>query len=129
MMALCAVAMSFSSCEGGRKADPIKQPIAGHIYQCTDTLGGYLKVTFHMNYQCTQEVRVNRDSQVAINSLYVWDMTGNDVSIRYADNAAVNGVPMGGVELYKGVYDPQAKRVTLTLVEDSRYVYPLDLLQ
>lgn len=126
MMALCAVAMGFTSCE--KKADEATKPVAGHVYKCTKD-GGYFQVTFHSNYKCTQEVKVNETAQPVTNSLFVWDMSGNQIEIRYADNAAVGGVPMGGVKIYDGVYDAASKRVTLTLVEDKQYVYVCEFVK
>lgn len=126
MMALCAVTMGFTSCD--KKADEATKPVAGHVYKCSNA-EGYFQVTFHANYKCTQEVKTNNMDQPVINSLFVWDMNGNQIEIRYADNAAVGGVPMGGVKIYDGVYDAASKRVTLTMVEDKQYVYVCEFVK
>lgn len=130
LMALCAVALSFNSCESGRKADEATKPVAGHTYRCTDTVKlGYLQVTFHTNYECTIEVKKDKDSDPVSRRLYVWDMSGTLVEIRYADNAALNGIPMGGVMFFTGEYNAATKRVTLKSADDPKEVYPCDFVK
>lgn len=130
LMALSVMTLSFTSCEKTPKADPATKPVAGHSYQYTDAkTGGYLKVTFQLNYKCSMEVRAKKDTEIIFRDLYTWEMEGNKIEIRYGENTAVNGVPMDGVLFYNGEYDAAAKRVTLKNADNPAEVYPCDLVQ
>ena len=112
-MALCAVMTGFTSCE--KKADPASQPIAGHTYRYEVTDGsvtGYVQLTFHLNYKCTYESLVPPATEKIVQSLLVWEMTGNDISIKAAQNTN-----MPGVEIYHGVYNASAKTIALTITD------------
>ena len=117
-MALCAVMTGFSSCE--KKADPASQPIAGHTYRWETTDGnvtGYLQLTFHLNYKCTYESTfeslVPPATEKIVQPLLVWDMTGNEISVKGAQNTN-----MLDVEIYHGVYDASANTIALTVTGD-----------
>ncbi len=112
-MALCAVMTGFTSCE--KKADPASQPIAGHTYRYEATDGsvtGYVQLTFHLNYNCTFESLVPPATEKTVQSLLVWEMTGNEISVKAAQNTN-----MPGVEIYHGVYNASAKTIALTITD------------
>lgn len=111
MMALCAVAMGFSSCE--KKADPVTQPIAGHTYRCTVSeqgITGYSQYTFHTNFKCTYESEIPGVIAYTKQDLLVWEMYGNNISIKGA-----NGTNMAGVEMYYGVYNAEKNTIDIKI--------------
>ena len=118
MMALCAMAVSFTSCE--KQADPAKEPIAGKVfrYDQTEPVAGYVKFTFHMNHRVTNEVK-NGDASPIVQDLLVWEMNANakDFNIKFASGAisTETGESVAGMIVYKGVYDAASSTITVTL--------------
>ena len=113
MMALCAVAMGFSSCE--KKADPLTQPIAGHTYRCTVTENektAYTQFTFHTNFKCTYESLVPPATEIKKQDLLVWEMAGKVISIKGAKDTN-----MDGVEIYHGIYNADKNSIDITITD------------
>ena len=102
MMALCAMAISFTSCN---QADPAKEPIAGKTFRYEEVgeVSGYAQFTFHTNHTATIETKLNGQSSKASN--FTWEM---------AANAKNFSIKLQGVIVYDGVYDANAKTITLT---------------
>ena len=114
MMALCAVAMGFTSCE--KKADPVTQPIAGHTYRCTiseNEVTGYIQFTFHNNFKCTFKSLVPPATETTVKQdILVWEMRGQNISIKGA-----NGTNMAGVEIYRGIYNADKNSIDITIID------------
>lgn len=122
MLALCVAVISFTSCE--KQADPATQPIAGKTYKYTEPSGDYLKVRFNNNFTCYQEVKTGGD--VIGNNNFVWAMNdGKNFTIRYA-NGVINlktREDVSGKLVYSGVFDADAKKVTLTSADNPLIKY------
>lgn len=117
MLALCAMAVSFTSCN---QADPAKEPIAGKTFRYTQIgeVSGYVTFTFHMNHQVTNVVKEGDNAPITQNAL-VWAMNADakNFDIKWAANTinVKTGEPVGGMIAYKGVYDAEKKTILVTL--------------
>ena len=116
MMALCAMAVSFTSCN---QADPAKEPIAGKTYMYTDPEAPdcYVKFAFHMNHKVSHEIKTPFASASQTN--LVWEMKANakDFNIKWGPGMidTQTGELVEGKILYEGVYDAEKKQITVTM--------------
>jgi len=114
MMALCAMAVSFTSCE--KNADPAKEPIAGKTFFAEED-GQSVKFTFLMNHKAINEM-VTLGQTVRQDNL-TWEMNANakDFNIKWGAGMVDSrtGEPVGGMILYKGVYDAEKSQITVTM--------------
>ena len=125
MLAVCAMAVSFTSCE--RQADPAKEPVAGKTFQYTyddGQVSGYIKFIFHMNHNLTNVIK---DATYDVtNDAMVWEMKDNakDFDIKMAPGTVnqQTGEPVGGMIVYKGTYDAETSSITVTLQGTSQPV-------
>ena len=108
LMALCAIAISFTSCGDGM-ADPVTEPVAGHQYYNEDE-NGYIELQFHNDHSLTLVVRTELVNQS--NDMLIWSMKNPKVEVK-----AAPGTNMAGKVVFSGTYN--ADDHTLTMTEET----------
>ncbi len=100
MMALCAMAVSFTSCNQNNPSEPISGK--SYRYDQVDP-AGYVIFTFHNDHSATIDVSLN--GQQSKSSAFKWAMT----------SATEFNVKLEEMVTYKGVYKAEEKAVYMTI--------------